>query len=235
MCDPIGAIGLAFSIGSKVSEMQAQEDLARKQRQSNEQWLAYQRMRAREESARQESMRVKAEEGRQESLTDLDPNTQKHAQYDEQKRLEDQYAQALNLDQYEAGAAGQSKGGVMELVSGNMQQDYANKLTMASREARDRIKNIAIVQSYGSGSEGGLVNRANSIFQKSGEEIGMQGNYRQGSLGAYNVEKSVEPVRYAIGAGAGMMGGISQGAASIAGKSLGNAFAPVSAGGGASS
>src|SRR4051812_34386715 len=91
MCDPMGAIGLVFSIGSAVMQMQAQQDLISKQNSANDQWLAYQRMKSRAETARQETARKTADTSRVEALSDLDAKKQTEAQLTEQQRLEKDY------------------------------------------------------------------------------------------------------------------------------------------------
>ena len=52
MCDPISMIGLAFSIGMSVYNMQQQQDMANQQQSANDQWVAYQRRQSQEFQAR---------------------------------------------------------------------------------------------------------------------------------------------------------------------------------------
>ena len=64
----------------------------------------------------------------------------------------------------------------------------------AAQESRKRIAALAAVQSYG-GSQYGLTNRANTIFNAAGQDIRLASDMRQGNLAAYNVAKAVEPIK----------------------------------------
>jgi len=224
MCDPIGMIGMAFSIGSQISQMQAQQDVMNKQQQANDEWLAYQRMKARAFEQRQETARVKADTARVHTLNELTGEKQGAAQVEEQARLEGEMMPTVDAKTAEGA---QSVGdAILGKASGRISQHYADALTTATRDARARMEDLATVAST-TGSQFGLANRANSLLGESQDEIKLQGDIRQGDLIAYGVAKAVEPVKYAIGSGAGAAGGIAQGLAGMAGGRLGAGAASV--------
>jgi len=224
MCDPIGMIGMAFSIGSQISQMQAQQDVMNKQQQANDEWLAYQRMKSRAFNAAQEGMRQKADTARVKSLNELTGEKQGAAQVEEQARLEGEFAPTVDA---ETAAKARPEGDqILGVGGGRISQHYADALTTATRDARARMEDLATVAST-TGSQFGLANRANSLLGESQDEIKLQGEFRQGNLLAYNVAKAVEPVKYAIGSGAGAAGGIAQGLAGLAGGRMGGAAASV--------
>jgi len=224
MCDPIGMIGMAFSIGSQISQMQAQQDVMNKQQQANDEWLAYQRMKSRAFNAAQEGMRQKADTARVKTLNELTGEKQGAAQAEEQARLEGEFAPTV--DAKTAEGARPEGDQILGVGGGRISQHYADALTTATRDARARMEDLATVAST-TGSQFGLANRANSLLGESQDEIKLQGEFRQGNLLAYNVAKAVEPVKYAIGSGAGAAGGIAQGLAGMAGGRLGAGAASV--------
>jgi len=225
MCDPIGMIGLAFSIGSQVMQMQAQQDVMNKQQQANDEWLAYQRSKSRAFDARQEQMRQKADLSRNKTLNELTGEKQQAGQEEEQKRLEGEMMPTVDA---QTAAASKNIGDTLlgDQAGSKIQQHYADSLTNATREARSRMQNLAVVAST-TGSQFGLANRANSLLGESQDDIRLQGDLRQGDLVAYGVAKAVEPVKYSIGSGAGAAGAIGGAAASLAGNRLGAAAAQV--------
>jgi len=107
--------------------------------------------------------------------------------------------------------------------SDEMKSAIQGHIQQAAIEARKRIAALANVQSYG-GSQYGLTNRANSIFNAAGQDIRLAGNERAGQLSAYNVAKAVEPIKISQYSG-GAAGGLAQAGASVAGTGLGNALA----------
>ena len=226
MCDPIGAIGLAFSVGMQLSNMAAQRDLASKQQAANDAWLAYQLRKASEENARQEKLRIQSETVRREGMEKLNPAEQMKARETEQGRLQDAFLEGKPLDVTEA--EGRTIGD--ELLSGgfgdlksSVQDYYARGLANATRDARARVQALAAIQSYG-GAQFSMANRANDIFSDIESAIRFGANQRRGSLAAYANEKAVEPLKYAIGAGAGTAASIGQGVAGLAGQSIGRSI-----------
>lgn len=220
MCDPMSAIAGIAAIGSAFMSYSQQQSLMSHQQQSNQEWVSYQRRKGQEEWARQEDARRKAELSRQETLTKLSPEEQKKAQGEEEQRLRQDITPTDMLDEQP-----QLIGD--KLLSGQkgaapvIQADIASRITDASREARARIANLATIQSYG-GSQFGLQNRAQDLFNQSSGNINLQGNIRRGSLAALNVEKGVQPIQWQAtpspwGSLAGALGG-------IAGKGFGASF-----------
>jgi len=110
--------------------------------------------------------------------------------------------------------------GTAEGVKGSIQAQIAE----ASREARQRIAALAAVQSYG-GSQFGMTNRANTIFNTAGQDIRLASDMRQGALAAHNVAKAVEPIKIVQHGGGSALGGLAGGFAKMGGGGLGNMLA----------
>ena len=218
-------IGLAFSIGMSVYNMQQQQDMANQQQSANDQWVAYQRRQSQEFQARDEQLRKNAEAGREGALSELTAGKQAEAQTNEASRLRTE----LTPEQLAAQATGDPNAIASAMFSGQkggsqeMQSAIQGHIQEAAIAARKRIAALADVQSYG-GSQFGLTNRANSILNASGQDIRLSGNERSGQLAAYNVAKAVEPIKITQygGSSAGALSGTG---AQIAGGGLGSAMA----------
>jgi hypothetical protein len=225
MCDPVSIIGLGFSIGMSMYNMQQQQDMASQQNAANDQWVAYQRRQSQEYLKRDEQLRLNAEAARSGSLEELDAKKQTAAQEDEATRL----TKALTPEDIANQAEGDPNALASAMFSGQehgsdeMKTAIQGHIQQAAIEARKRIAALANVQSYG-GSQYGLTNRANSIFNTAGQDIRLAGNERAGQLSAYNVAKAVEPIKISQYSG-GAAGGLAQAGAQIAGTGLGNALA----------
>src|SRR4051812_4998489 len=197
MCDPMSIIGIGLSVGMAVMQAQQQQDLINKQNDANEQWLAYQRRKSQDENRRQESLRLQAEAAREGTLSELTPQAQTDAQQNEATRLKKDITPQDVADM----AAGNQQTLNDKMLSGQgnssveVQTSVKNQLAQAAKDARSRIAALATLQSYG-GSQYGLTNRANTIFNSGNQDIRLAGDERQGSLGAYGVEKAVEPIHY---------------------------------------
>ncbi|UQD96110.1 hypothetical protein [Bradyrhizobium japonicum] len=197
MCDPMSIIGIGLTIGMAAMQYSAQQEMASKQQAANDAWVAYQRREANAENMRQENLRQKAEAAREGSLSELTPEKQTKAQENEQSRLE----QVLTPEDLANLAAGKTQSVNDKLLSGqqsmaaDVKANVAKSLASAAQEARTRINALAAVQSYG-GSQFGLTNRANAIFNASGQDIRLSGDERQGALAAYGVAKQVQPIQY---------------------------------------
>jgi hypothetical protein len=197
MCDPMSIIGLGASVGLAAMQASQQQELMNKQNAANDAWIAYQRRQSVAETARQEDLRRKADAAREGSLGDLTAGKQQGAQVAEQARLE----KSLTPEDLANMAAGNQQSLNDRLLSGQqggdpgVQAKIKGQLAKAAQDARSRIAALAAVQSYG-GSQFGLTNRANTILNTSGQNIRLAGDERQGSLGAYGVEKAVEPLHY---------------------------------------
>lgn len=223
MCDPIGMIGMALSVGMQAAQASAQQEMYNKQQAANEQWLAYQRRKARDENVRQEQMRLRAETARQGAEAQLSQPEQEKARQAEEQRLAGQYASPTLQRMENPQLLGDMMiAGGPDSLSVEMKGDLAGKLAGAAREARQRIANLAAVTSYG-GSQFGLANRANDVLGTSLGDIRLAAEERRGSLTAYGAEKGVEPLRYERTSSG--FGGAAQGLAGMAGKALGGAAA----------
>jgi hypothetical protein len=226
MCDPISMIGLVFSIGSAVANMQAQEDMANQQNAANDAWVAYQRRQSQEYSARDEELRRNAEAARTAATSELTPEKQTAAQEKEQGRLE----QTLTPEDLAKMADNDPNVIASKMLSGQqdtagpVKADIQKQIAAAAQEARQRINALAAVQSYG-GSQYGLTNRANTIFNAAGQDIRLASDERQGQLAAYNVAKAVEPIKIVQHGGGSALGGIAGAGAKIAGGGLGSVMA----------
>jgi hypothetical protein len=226
VCDPMSIIGIGLSIGMAAMQANAQQEMMNQQNAANDAWLAYQRRKSTEENTRQEELRRNAEAAREGSLTELTPGKQQAAQQNEQARL----VKTLTPEDVAKAAAGDQATLNDQLLSGQqggaqvVTGDIKSQLATAAQQARARIAALAEIQSYG-GSQYGLTNRANTIFANSGQNIRLAGDERQGSLGAYGVEKAVEPVHYAMVGGGSGLGSAAQGLAKSAGGGLGGALA----------
>jgi hypothetical protein len=225
MCDPISIIGLGFSVGMSLYNMQQQADMASQQQSANDQWVAYQRRQSQEFQARDESLRRNAEAAREGALDELSAKKQTAAQEKEATRLTTELTpeQLANQASGDPNALASSMFSGQKNGSAEMQSAIQGHIQQAAIEARKRIAALADVQSYG-GSQYGLTNRANTIFNTAGQDIRLAGNERAGSLAAYNIAKAVEPIRISQYSG-GAAGGLAQTGASIAGSGLGNKLA----------
>lgn len=220
MCDPMSAIALVGSLASAGMSYMQQSSLMSQQENANAQWVSYQRQQANEENMRQDALRQKAEAARLGATEQLTPEKQKEAQGTEQQRVQQDITPTDMLD-----TQPQLIGD--KLLSGQkgaapvIKSDIASQITQASRDARARIAALATMQSYG-GSQFSLQNRAQDIFNQSGQDIRLAGDERQGSLAAYGAAKQVEPRRFQ--ATPSLLGGLSGALAGLAGKGIGASF-----------
>ena len=221
MCEPmtLGILGAIGSAAGAFMNYSAQQDAMNKQEQANQQWIAYQRKQRAEAWQREEQARQQAETARQAALQDLTPDKQKEAQTTEEQRVQKDITPE-NL-QPQIPVVGdellRGLGGADPLVT----QDLQKRVNSAAVDARKRIANLATIQSYG-GSQFGLQNRAQDLFNKSGQDIRLQGDIRQGNMGALSVASNVEPERFQ--ATPSPWGGIAGSLASIAGRGISSAF-----------
>jgi hypothetical protein len=211
----MGVIGAIGSAASAFASYSAQESAMRKQEQANQQWAAYQRQARNEANVREEQLRQQAEAARQNTLGELDPNKQKQAQDTEQQRLEKDLT-PVNLQGQQPVVADQLLAG-LKGAAPEVQQDLTARINSASQDARKRIANLATVQSYGD-SQFGLQNRAQDLFNQSGQNIRLAGSQRNSNLAALGVAEQVEPAH--IVATPSPWGGIAGSLASLAGRGL---------------
>ena len=225
MCDPISIIGLGFSIGMSIYNMQQQQDMANQQEAANSQWVAYQRKQAQDYQKRDENLRRNAEAARSGSLEELAAPKQTAAQESESARLQKELTpeETANMAEGDPNALASAMFTGQKNGSEYMQSAIQGHIQKAAIDARKRIAALADVQSYG-GSQYGLTNRANTIFNTAGQDIRLAGNERAGQLAAYNIAKAVEPIRISQYSG-GAAGGLANAGAQIAGSGLGNKLA----------
>jgi len=224
MCDPIGIIGLGLSIGMAVANYSAQQEMMANQQAANDQWLSYQQQKARQENMRQMEARQRADAARQGTLTELEANKQKKAQVDEEQRLGEKITPDDMLDQNPELIGDKLLSGQQNMAQ-TVGEDFKNRVTDASRDARKRIAALATIQSYG-GSQNSIAQRADDLFRKSMQDIRLQGDIRQGSLAAYGAEKQVQPIQYTMsGGGGGGGGGLGNQLAGAIGRGIGGQLA----------
>ena len=217
MCEPMlmGVIGAIGSIGSAIASSSAQASAMRKQEEANQQWAAYQRQARNEANVREEQLRQQAEAARQSTLGELTPDKQKAAQDTEQQRLQKDIT-PVNLQGQQPVVGDELLAG-LKGAAPEVQQDLTARINSASQDARKRIANLATIQSYGD-SQFGLQNRAQDLFNQSGQTIRLAGDERQGNLAALGVAEQVEPAK--ITTTPSPFGGIASSLASLAGKGL---------------
>ena len=216
MCEPMmmGMIGMIGSMASSFMSYQSQMNVMKEQDAANAQWVEWQRGKSQQEWQRQEQMRQRASTARDEGLEKLKAPEQQKAQEDESQRLAKDITPQDMLDENPQLIGDKLLSG-QQNTAAPVKAGIADSITQASRDARSRIQALATLQSYG-GSQGGIANRVNDIFRQSGQEIGFQGNLRQGSLSAYGSEKQVQP-RHIV-ATPSPWGGIAGSLAGIAGR-----------------
>lgn len=220
MCEPmmIGIIGAIGSAASAFASYSAQQDAMNKQNQANEQWVAYQRRERQEAMLREEQARQQSEAARQQALQDMEAGKQKQAQVTEQERVKKDITPSdIPQDPTQDVPVGD------ELLAGTrgadplVTSDLQKRINNAAVQARERIANLATIQSYGN-SQFGLQNRAQDLFNKAGQNIRLQGDIRQGNLAALGVAQQVEPLRYT--ATPSPWGSIASSLASVAGRGM---------------
>jgi hypothetical protein len=217
MCDPMMGLSLLGSVASAAINYSQQQAAENMQNQANQEWMAYQRQKSQQEWDRQEQMRQTAENARQASVEDMSPEKQQEAQTEEEKRVEKEITPE-RMNQGDDAIIGDQMLSGQQGTSSQIMGDVRDRITSASRDARARIAALSTMQSYG-GSQFGLQPRTKSVFAKSGQVIGLSGNERQGSLGAYQAEKAVPVAR--VSSSPSPWAGIASSLAGIAGKGIG--------------
>lgn len=221
MCDPF-SLALATTAASLAATgygLASQQNAINDQNQANQNWRNWQQQQRLLAQQKDEELRRQADAARQGTLDQLGADKQTEAQTAESQRLTDFY-DGGNTDVNTASIndallSGQASGGE------EFQTDVAKRLNNAALEARQRIKALADINSYG-GSFGGLATRNGLLFEDSGQGIELANNMRRGSLAAYGIAQSVQPqqnapvVDYASGIGNALAG--------IAGQQWGNYY-----------
>ena len=230
MCDPMSIIGLGLSVGMAAANYSAQQQMIDNQNAANADWIDYQRRQSQQYAAQDEQLRQNAEAAREATLAQLTPQKQQQAQQNEQARLTTEFSP----EKMAAMAAGDKQTINDQMLSGqqntagSVKANIQSQIAQAAQEAQQRIAALAAVQSYG-GSQFGLTNRANAIFNAGNQDIRLASDERTGLLSAYNVAKSVEPIKYVMQPNP--FGGAAQAGAQAAGKGLGTMMGSAMMGG----
>lgn len=218
MCDPlsIAVVGTVGSLAASGYGIYQQQQAVNDQNDANASWRRWQTKQKLDAQAREEEMRRKADAARTGGLEQLGADKQQAAQTTESARLTDLYdggnTTVNDAKVNDALLSGQQSGGE------EFKTDVASRLNKAAIEARQRIKALADINSYG-GSFNGLGARNSAILDASGQQIDLNNDMRRGSLAAYGIAKAVDPqqnapvVDYASGVGNALAG--------IAGKAWG--------------
>lgn len=241
MCDPVSltlastAIGAVGSVASSVGQAKAQK----KQQQEVNAWQRTQTQNRIAEQGRQEELRQQADIERVQGLEQMSGEAQAKRQSEEEARLTD-YLQGQGEAANVSGTTPVAEAD-RAMLSGQaggepaFKEDLAKKINESSKDARQRIAALARVSSYGE-SFGGLGTTNPLIQQAASSAIDRQNEFRRGSLGAYNVERAVDPVQVtyqpspladvfstALQVGTSGLGSMSAGGSSLFGKPGGGA------------
>jgi hypothetical protein len=200
VCDPVSlsiastVIGAAGGVFNAVGASRAQK----KQKQEYESWVAQQQNFRQAENVRQEEQRKQAEAAQQETAVKIGAENQKAAQTAEEARLKKQLVTDAGIDAQKqavpTSVADASIANPQASADLSNKSDLARKMNEATADVRQRINALARVSSYG-GSFGGLQNRVAEKLGKSASEIDRANEFRRGSLAAYGLEKSIDPVQ----------------------------------------
>ena len=247
MCDPLSlglaALSAAGSIGGALIQQNQAQDVANKQNQANEQWVAYQQKIHQDEATAQDQARNAANQAREQTLQKVSPGAQTAEQQAEAERLNTMYQGSSATGTGRAGPGTNAATVAPYALSGETtgvgtapgqnqatMNSLASQINTATGQARSRISNLATANSYG-GSFGGLGTVVPIAFQQGANQINLQNEIRKGDLSTYGVEQQVQPIQYAVGPGAGMAGNIANALAGVAGKLAGAGLAKGFSGG----
>jgi hypothetical protein len=205
MCDP--SIMAIASMASGIADFMGQQNAQAKQKKSYDEWFLQQQKNRKEQNEKQEASRKLAEAARDQALQQVGAEGQKQAQSTEEDRLTNALMQQGSTLTSDPAAASNPVAGVdtsiadQYLLSGQQsgdevfKSDLAAGINRASQEAKNRIAALAGAQSR-FGSSGGLDRYVRNIFQKSGEKIDEENQYRVGDLAVYGVQQDVDPVQW---------------------------------------
>jgi hypothetical protein len=178
----------------------AQRSAAKKQQGEVNAWQQQQRKDRAAEQIRQEDLRKEAEKAQQKGVQDLSGDSQVRRQQEEEARLSTYLQGQGDANATPEADIGPQATADTAMFSGQQdgdtvtKSDLAKKISEASSSAQQRIKSLAKVSSYGE-SFGGLGTENPLLQQEAGAGIDMANEFRRGSLGAFNVEKAVDPVQ----------------------------------------
>jgi hypothetical protein len=198
MCDAliIGIAATVAGVAGQAAEAAGQASAQNKQKSAYDTWVAQQDQARNLETQRQDTLRQRAEAAQQVGLTTLSSDQQKQRQADEETRL----SNYLTNQTPSAPTVGAPVSVADRALTGQgggdpaLMNDLAGRINDATTQAKNRIAALARVSSFG-GSSGGLSTTADLSLQQSGRGIDAANNARQGSLGAYNLEHTIEPIQ----------------------------------------
>lgn len=231
MCDPVSlsiastVVGVAGSAMTAMGQMSAQK----KQQDAVNSWQIKQKQFRDQEKVRQEKFRDQSTAAREAGLNALAPDAQQQQQEDEANRLGQYFAGD------EPAAEGQAPTSVadnamlagQELAPSSFQSDLARKIAETTGDARNRMAALARVASYGGSRGSGAV--ANAIAQgRTGQEIDKVNAQREGSLGAFGIEKAIDPLQ--VSYTPSPLAGLFSTALSFGAQGMGNMFGKPSLG-----
>ena len=201
MCDPatlatLSAVGTVIGAGGSLVSSLGAMNAQKKQQAAVVDWQRQQKQARNQESLRQEELREQATAAQRAGVDQMAGAEQEKRQTTEEQRLADYLASG---EDNQTGAIEQPLVSVADAAlagsqagDATYQTDLAKKIGEASAGAKERIKALAKVSSYGD-SFGGL-GTVNPIMQAStGSAIDKFNEFRRGSMGAFNVEKAIDP------------------------------------------
>lgn len=202
MCDPV-SLSIASTVVGAVGTIgggMAQRSAAKKQQEEVNVWQQQQKKDRAAEQVRQEELRKEADAARLKGVQDLSGDEQVKRQKEEEARLASYLTGQGDANATPEADIGPQATADTAMFSGQQggdtvsNSDLAKKISEASSSAQQRIKALAKVSSYGE-SFGGLGTENPLLQQEAGTGIDMANEMRRGSLGAFGVEKAVDPVQ----------------------------------------
>ena len=200
MCDPASlaiASTVATGVGAVGSLSSSMDAMAAQKRQQEEtlKWQQEQKQFRNIEAARQESLRQEAEAARQAGVEQLSAEQQKANQETEAERLATELTgQGQKANPEESSPIAAADLAIAKDSAGaNYKSDLAAAINSATKGARQRMTALANMSAYGD-SMGGMGTKAETALRESGADIDMFNEFRRGSMGAFGVEKNIDPV-----------------------------------------
>lgn len=209
MCDP--SIMAIASMASGLADMAGQQSAQAQQKKSYDEWFAQQEKNRIEQSKKQEDARQLAEQARQQTVEDVSGTNVAKAQSDTAARLASEWSQGtpLTADAAHGGVDPGTTTSIADkyLLSGQPRStstdpndqvftsDLAAKLNAASKDAKQRIANLANVSSYNDAT-GGVNSLFRNMFQRSAGMIDKENEFRRGNLAVYGIQQAVQPVQW---------------------------------------
>lgn len=183
MCvDPVTAIGMGLSVASSAIQASANSQYVNAQNKANRDAYEISKAARQAELARQKAFETEANDNWQNTL-----NRVSRDEYDQGA----QEAETAFLDQFANMSAAVSDGQMLSgqnTASDAVRSEIAARTSKAASEARDRVKALAALTSYGTVGQG----RAQDI-SSGADFLGTLNGLRRGSLAVSNQEQSISP------------------------------------------